>query len=200
MRIVLATQNPHKLQEMRDLFADVVCEWTSLAAYPHVQSPEETGATFEANARLKATAVACSTGEWALADDSGLCVDALNGAPGIYSARYAGAAGDAAANIAKLIAVLRGVSASQRTAAFVCVLALCRPTGETFCAEGRVHGMVIDTPRGAGGFGYDPIFLLPALGRTMAELTPAEKHRVSHRARAAEGMKQVLERIFCNGV
>lgn len=193
MRLILATHNRHKLEEMRSLFAGTTCEWVALDAYPIIRLPEETGTTFEANAQLKAEAIARATGAWALADDSGLCVDALNGMPGVYSARYAGEAGNAARNIAKLLEALRHVPPDRRQASFVAVLVLVGPQGERHVARGECHGVIIDAPRGTGGFGYDPIFFLPHRQQTMAELTPAEKNQCSHRAHAAARMRALID-------
>lgn len=192
MRIILATANQHKIDEITALFTSCRCTWRSLDQYPHVLLPKETGDTFEANALLKAKAVAAACNAWALADDSGLCVDALGGAPGIYSARYAGVPTDMARNITKLLAALRNVPTEQRGAHFVCVMALVGPAGETYLARGRCDGVIADAPRGSGGFGYDPIFWLPDRHKTMAELTPAEKQQISHRARAAQAMQSHL--------
>jgi XTP/dITP diphosphohydrolase len=162
--------------------------------------PEETGTTFLANARLKARAVALATGEVALADDSGLEVDALGGEPGVFSARYAGVAGAGAdvANNAKLLAELAGIHGPNRRARFRCVLALVAPDGREATAEGRIEGFVLDAARGAGGFGYDPLFTPEAdnaSGRSFAEYAPGEKNAVSHRGRAAQRLQEALARL-----
>ncbi|MBI4365471.1 MAG: XTP/dITP diphosphatase [Deltaproteobacteria bacterium] len=190
--IVLATANRHKIEEMVVLFSALPWRFVSLADYPAVVLPAEIGATFRANARLKAEAVSRATGCPALADDSGLCVDALGGGPGVRSARYAGAEGNATANIAKLLAALRATPPAARRAHFVCVMALASPDGKITFTEGRCDGMIAEAPRGAGGFGYDPVFYLPLYGCTMAELPAEEKNRISHRARAAKEMAKEM--------
>lgn len=194
--LVLATANPHKLAELRELFAGIEVTWHSLADYPALVMPEETGSTFAENARIKAVAVARATDAWALADDSGLCVDALGEAPGIFSARYAGMPTDAARNINKLLAALHAVSSAARTASFRCVMALAGPDGQVHCAKGRCEGRIATAPKGRGGFGYDPVFWLPSHRKTMAELTPAEKRATSHRARAAARMREIIVRLL----
>lgn len=190
--LILATRNPHKVQELQALLGEGAWPLHSLDAYPHVQLPPETGFTFEANAMIKAEAVARAIGSWALADDSGLMVDALGGAPGVYSARYAGEPSNDRRNIARVLADLCNVSLAQRSARYVAVLALAHPDHATRWVHGECAGLIATAPRGQGGFGYDPIFYLPDRGQTMAELAPAEKHQLSHRARAAEHMRKIL--------
>lgn len=187
--LMLATGNPGKVRELRDLLA-LHLDLTSAALLTPRDWPAplpdvaETGATFAENARLKAEALAAATGLPALADDSGLCVDALGGAPGLYSARWAGAGASDADRNTKLLLALADVPPERRTAQFICAIALALPSGRTVLAEGVCDGLILDTPCGADGFGYDPLFLLPAAGRTMAELTAEEKNRLSHRALA----------------
>lgn len=187
--LMLATGNPGKVRELRDLLA-LHLDLTSAALLTPRDWPAplpdvaETGATFAENARLKAEALAAATGLPALADDSGLCVDALGGAPGLYSARWAGAGASDADRNTKLLLALADVPPERRTAQFICAIALALPSGRTVLAEGVCAGLILDTPCGADGFGYDPLFLLPAVGRTMAELTAEEKNRLSHRALA----------------
>jgi len=187
--LMLATGNPGKVRELRDLLA-LHLDLTSAALLTPRDWPAplpdvaETGATFAENARLKAEALAAATGLPALADDSGLCVDALGGAPGLYSARWAGAGASDADRNTKLLLALADVPPERRTAHFICAIALALPSGRTVLAEGVCAGLILDTPCGADGFGYDPLFLLPAAGRTMAELTAEEKNRLSHRALA----------------
>ena len=187
--LMLATGNPGKVRELRDLLA-LHLDLTSAALLTPRDWPAplpdvaETGATFAENARLKAEALAAATGLPALADDSGLCVDALGGAPGLYSARWAGAGASDADRNTKLLLALADVPPERRTAHFICAIALALPSGRTVLAEGVCEGLILDTPCGADGFGYDPLFLLPAAGRTMAELTAEEKNRLSHRALA----------------
>ena len=192
-RLVLASGNAGKLAELRALLEDTY----DLHAQSEfgVDDVEETGLTFIENALLKARHAARLTGLPALADDSGLCVDALGGAPGLYSARYAGGHGDAAANIARLLRELEGVPEARRGAHFHAVVVLLRHADDPrpLVVEGSWHGRILETPRGAGGFGYDPVFLDPGLGRSAAELEPALKHRVSHRGRALARLREALE-------
>ena len=184
-KLVLASGNAGKLVELRDLLADVDVDLHAQSEFG-VDDADETGLSFVENAILKARHAARATGLPALGDDSGLCVDALGGAPGLYSARYAGVHGDSAANIAKLLDALREVPDARRTARFVCVLALLRHADDPqpIVAEGVWEGRVLDAPRGTGGFGYDPVFFDPTRGQGAAELDPALKNRVSHRGQA----------------
>ena len=185
MKLVLASGNPGKLAELRDLLGDVDVELHAQSAFG-VRDADETGLTFVENAILKARHAALATGLPALGDDSGLCVDALDGAPGLYSARYAGEHGDAQANIAKLLDALRDVPEARRTARFVCVLALLRHAcdPQPLIAEGVWEGRILDAPRGDGGFGYDPVFFDVERVIGAAELDAGVKNRVSHRGRA----------------
>jgi XTP/dITP diphosphohydrolase len=187
-RLVLASGNAGKLAELRALLAGRGLEVVAQGALG-IADAEETGATFIENALLKARHAARASGLPALADDSGLCVDALGGAPGLYSARYAGSHGDAAANIARLLQDLAEVPAPRR-AHFHCAIALLRHPADPapIVCEGRWEGEILHAPRGSGGFGYDPVFLDPASGRTAAELPAADKHRVSHRGHALAGL------------
>lgn len=184
-RIVLASGNTGKLAEFRGLFAGGDLEFVAQAALG-VDDAEETGTTFVENALIKARHAARATGLPALADDSGLCVDHLNGAPGLYSARYAGRHGDHAANNARLLAELDGVPAERRGAFFICVLVLLRHADDPapLVAEGRWHGRVLASAQGRGGFGYDPLFLPRDADVSAAELDPALKNRLSHRGQA----------------
>jgi XTP/dITP diphosphohydrolase len=195
-RLVVATRNRNKVREISHLLADLGVEVLSLADRPDVPEVVEDGDTFAANAVKKARAVAAATGLPALADDSGLEVDALGGQPGVRSARYAGAGHDDAANNRKLVAALAGVAPARRAARFRCAVALADPAGRLGSAalvrEGACEGVIIDAPRGENGFGYDPLFLYPDLGRTFAELTLDEKSHLSHRARAMGAMLPVL--------
>lgn len=181
-RYVLASRNRKKLEELRALTGDVPAEFVS-AAEAGAPEVEETGDTFEANAVLKANAVARATGLPAIADDSGLVVDALGGEPGVRSSRYS-AEGTDAANTAKLLAELRVRGLVRPAARFVCVIALAEPGGAVATFRGEVEGEILDEPRGTAGFGYDPVFYCPALGKAFGEATPAEKASTSHRARA----------------
>lgn len=184
IELVVATRNAGKLREIRQLLEGEGVRVLGLDAFPALPEVIEDGATFAANAAKKAETIARLTGRPCLADDSGLMVDALQGAPGVHSARYAGIQGDDAANNARLLQELADVPDSQRQAAFCCVMALCRPGRETALFEGRVAGHILHAPRGDGGFGYDPLFLVAGADRTMAELSLAEKNRISHRGQA----------------
>ena len=189
---MVATRNRGKLQEIRALVADLPVTVRGVAEFPEAPSVEETGSTFAENACLKALAAARATGCLALADDSGLEVEALGGRPGVHSARYAGEGGGDAARCRKLLLELAGVDWERRRARFVCVVAGARPTGILWTVEGTCRGYVNGEMRGNGGFGYDPVFYYPPLGRTFAELTSAEKNAVSHRGRA---LRQAYERL-----
>lgn len=191
-RLVLATRNEGKIQEVRQLLAGLDLEVVDLSAYPDAPQVPEDGETFAENAREKALATAAHTREWALADDSGLEVDALKGAPGVHSARYAGHHGDDEGNIKKLLAELRDVPGDRRTARFFCALALASPDGALITAEGECRGRIGYGPKGANGFGYDPVFFVPAYGRMMAELSDEEKNRISHRGRALLKMRPLI--------
>ena len=195
-RIVVASGNPGKLAEFNRLLADAGLEFVSQRELG-VEDIEETGLTFVENALLKARHAARVTGLAALADDSGLCVDALGGAPGLYSARYAGTHGDAAANIAKLLHALDGVEDSRRGAYFHCTLALLRHPDDPrpLIAEGEWRGRVLHAPRGDGGFGYDPVFLDADTGLTAAELDPATKNRISHRGLALAKLQHAISHL-----
>jgi XTP/dITP diphosphohydrolase len=193
-RIVLASSNPGKLAELRDLLGD---PGISLVAQGElgIGDIEETGATFVENALLKARHAAQASGLPALADDSGLCVDALDGAPGLRSARYAGTHGDAGANMARLLSALRDVAQPHRTAHFHCTIVLLHRASDPapLIAEGAWHGSILDAPRGAHGFGYDPLFLDPATGLSAAELDPATKARIGHRGQALRKLRERLQ-------
>jgi XTP/dITP diphosphohydrolase len=214
--LVLATRNPGKLREIQALLADLPVDVLPLPEdAPEV---EETADSFAGNAELKARAAytvarrqspdaskvkdrsadgagvwRLASGDcWILADDSGLEVDALDGAPGVYSARYAGPGGDDAACVAKLLAELLGVPDAARTARFRCAMALLAPDQRLWMVEGTLEGRITHSPRGKNGFGYDPVFLVPELGLTTAELAPEEKNRISHRAKALAKVAQLL--------
>ncbi len=195
-RLLIATHNKGKLREYQHLLSDLPVEFTYLDEIGITEDVPETGTSFAENAIQKATAYARMSGMLTLADDSGLEVDALNGAPGIHSARYAGPGASDEDRIRKLLEALTNVPPEQRTARFRCVIAVATPQGQVYTAEGSVEGIITDAPRGRHGFGYDPIFYLPDRGRTMAELTPEEKNRISHRARAAERIKPILLKIL----
>lgn len=188
--IVLASRNPGKLRELRALMDGYPAEFVSA---PETGAPEveETGDTFEANATKKAVEVARSTGHPAIADDSGLVVDALGGAPGVRSSRYSDAGTDAA-NTAKLLAELRARGVERAAARFVCVVVLATPEEVLFSARGEVEGEILPEPRGDGGFGYDPVFLCPEIGKPFGEASPGEKAAVSHRGRALRKLRDWL--------
>lgn len=196
-RIVLATRNAHKVEEIRALYADLPIEWVGVDAFPGAPEPEETGDTFEANARIKAHAIAAATGCWSLADDSGICVDALDGRPGVYSARWAGPGSGAAQWIAKTLELLEGIDDGRRGAHYACVFCLAAPDGRDWVSEGRFVGRIAHAASGSGGFGYDPIFQVgPDFARTAAELTPEEKNARSHRGEAARALRPTLEALL----
>ena len=189
MRVVLATGNPGKLQEMQALLAPLGFEVLPQSAFTSVPAAE-TGLSFVENAIIKARHAARASGLPAIADDSGLEVDALRGAPGIYSARYAGEQASDLDNLRKLVGLLEGVPPAQRTARYRCALAYLRwdlDPAPLLC-QSRWEGLIVDMPRGTGGFGYDPVFELPGLGLTAAELTAQEKNRLSHRGRALRAL------------
>jgi XTP/dITP diphosphohydrolase len=191
--LVIATGNAGKLREFRSLLAGLPFALTSSGEL-ELTSPEETGATFLANALLKARHAASLSGSPAIADDSGLEVDALGGAPGIFSARYAGAAADDAANNAKLLRALAPIPREQRRARYRCALVFVGSEADPapLIAEADWQGFILDVPRGSGGFGYDPYFWLPDLKKTAAELPPAQKNRLSHRGRALRALRDQL--------
>ncbi len=188
MQIVLATRNAGKIREFSALMADMGVTVLGLDAFPQVEEVEETGTTFEENALLKARAVAAATGLVAVADDSGIVVDALGGAPGVYSARFAGGHGDAEANNAKLLQELKDVPDAKRTARFVCVVAAARPDGQVITARGEWEGRITHGYAGKSGFGYDPIFFDPEMNMTAAQMTPEQKNARSHRGRALRAL------------
>jgi XTP/dITP diphosphohydrolase len=192
-RLVVATLNRAKGRELARLLAALHVEIVVLADLPGARLPEETGATYAENARLKARAAARATGLSAIGDDSGLEVDALGGAPGVHSARYGGPGLDDAGRTARLLAALRDVPDVRRTARFRCVLALVGPDRTERVVEGTAEGVITREPRGTGGFGYDPVFFYPPLGRTFAELAADEKSRVDHRGAAVRALRRVLE-------
>ena len=191
MRFVLATHNPGKLREMGEILKDFGIEVVSPRDLGITVDVEETGSTFAENACLQAGAVAKARALPAIADDSGLCVDALNGAPGVYSARYGGEGLDDKGRYMLLLSSLRG--APTRAAHFACAVACAFPNGDILTAEGRCDGSIAYAPLGEGGFGYDPVFLLPGTGKTFGQLTQEEKSAVSHRGRALKDFAGKLE-------
>jgi XTP/dITP diphosphohydrolase len=192
-RIAIASRNPHKLREVRRICADWPVAWLTIddheGPWPEV---EETGSTYLENARLKGVAGAAALDLPALADDSGIEVDALGGRPGPRSARFAGQDATDERNLQELIRSLKGVPGSGRTARYRCVALLAHPDGREVHAEGVCEGTLVSKPRGAGGFGYDPIFVPAGWDRTMAELTDDEKDRISHRGRALRALRELV--------
>jgi len=193
MKLLVATGNQGKLKEIRRLLADAPIEVIGLDAYSDLPEVVEDGDTFVANARKKATEMAAATGCLTLADDSGLVVDALGGAPGVISARYAGEDGDDEANNRKLMQEMQGVPDNKRQAAFHCVIALAEPDGRCRTFDGKISGILLREPRGEGGFGYDPYFLVPEYGKTTSELPLDIKNRISHRGNALRKVIPVLQ-------
>lgn len=193
-QIILATRNQGKIKEFRAMFAGGGLDVIGLDAYPDMPEVEESGLTFEENALLKSRAVCAYTGLTALADDSGIAVEALAGEPGIHSARYSEEPGKPATtegNNRKLLKNMTGLEGVERRACFVCVIAVTAPNGQEMLARGVWEGEVLEAPRGDNGFGYDPLMFIPELGRSVAELDPEHKNRLSHRGKALEQlMKQ----------
>ena len=194
-RIVFGSRNQGKIREFRALLKDEAITLLSWNDFDHPFSVNEDGKTFWENALKKADITARITGEVSIADDSGLEVEYLNGRPGVFSARYAGPEASDEENNLRLLQELQGVPRSQRGARFVCAIAICAPDGTGEWVEGDCPGSITEAPRGEQGFGYDPIFYLPDLDKTMAELPPSIKNQVSHRGQAARKAYQVLERI-----
>jgi XTP/dITP diphosphohydrolase len=199
-RIVLATRNGHKVRELQTILADLIdeldLEIVGMGEFPDMAVVVETGVTFAENATLKAVAVARATGLPALADDSGLAVDVLGGAPGVFSARWAGTHGQDRANLELLLGQLCDVADEHRTAAFVCAAALALPDGRVVVREGRMPGRLAREPRGDSGFGYDPILVVDGDSRTSAELTFQEKNAISHRGKAFKVLAADLREIL----
>lgn len=184
--LLLATTNQHKIDEYRAIFSAMPFQLRSLRDFRIETDVEETGSTFAENAELKALTYARLSGQLSLADDSGLVIDALNGAPGIYSARFAGRDTSYEERFRLILAQLKDVPVEQRTARFVCAITIAEPSGYYRTVEGVIEGVIADAPRGENGFGYDPIFFVPELGKTTAELPPEQKNHISHRGRAAQ--------------
>jgi XTP/dITP diphosphohydrolase len=191
--IVVGTRNRKKRDEILEILGDRGLEFADLTRWPDAPEVIEDGTTFEANARKKAVELAKALGQWVLGEDSGLVVPALRGRPGVYSARYAGKQGDDAANNARLLAELAPLPEDRRAAYYVCTAALADPQGDVqACVEGRCHGVITRELRGSGGFGYDPLFLIPEYHRTFGELSARVKHAISHRARALAQLRPIL--------
>lgn len=190
MKFVLASKNPHKLKEMNAILSAMGIEVCSEAEAGVDLDVEETGATFEENSLIKARTVMQATGLPAIADDSGLCVDCLNGAPGVYSARYGGEGLSDGARTRLLLENMRGQL--SRKAKYVSVITCCFPNGDVISARGECHGAIAYAPIGTGGFGYDPVFFVPELKKTYAQITPEEKNAISHRAHALAAFQEKL--------
>ncbi|MEH7513405.1 XTP/dITP diphosphatase [Gottfriedia acidiceleris] len=192
--IIIATNNQGKVKDFEALFNPMGFQIKSLKDFPEIQEVEETGTTFEENAILKAEFLARELNTPVIADDSGLIVDALEGRPGVYSARYAGLHKSDEDNLQKVLSELEGVFPGKRTARFYCALALAVPGKKTITVYGTVEGYIANEKRGTNGFGYDPIFFLPELDKTMAELTTDEKGGLSHRANAIKSLMNVINK------
>ncbi len=195
-KIVIASRNEHKIREMNEILVGLDIELVSLLDFPHLSQIEETGGSFEENARCKAAAAARATGLWAISDDSGIEVDALGGAPGVLSSRFAGPEASDEDNNKKLLDMLKGVEYNSRGAGYRCVVALADAERVLLTAEGSVKGVILSAPRGSRGFGYDPLFYYPPFGKTFAEVAAARKHEVSHRGKALRSLRRKLERLL----
>lgn len=191
--VIIATKNKGKAKEFERMFLPLGYEVKTLLDFDDIEDIEETGKTFEENALLKAEALCKITGQVVISDDSGLIVDALDGAPGIYSARYAGLEKNDQANMDKVLKELEEVPEAERTARFYCALAVAFPDGESLTVHGTCEGMILRERRGSHGFGYDPIFFVKEIGKAMAELEPEVKGRISHRAKALKNLESILK-------
>ncbi|PKL50245.1 MAG: non-canonical purine NTP pyrophosphatase [Planctomycetes bacterium HGW-Planctomycetes-1] len=199
-RILVATTNPGKLKEISEML-DFDVDWVSLSDFSDIKEIVEDGKTFAENARKKALGYAKQTGLWTLADDSGLVVDFLGGAPGVKSARFSGEKEENRTlldhkNMAKLLSLLKDVPKEKRTARFVCCLCLASPEKVLIETEGKLEGVIAENQAGSNGFGYDPVFFVPALDKTVAHLTSAEKNEISHRGSAVGNLKPLLEKLL----
>lgn len=187
--VIIATKNPGKAKDFMKIFEPYEIEVKTLLDYPELEDIEETGQTFEENAILKAEAVSKRLNQMVIADDSGVIIDALNGRPGVYSARYAGEDKDDEANNEKVLSEMLNVAEKDRTARFYCALAVAAPGKQTITVNGVCEGSILFERKGIYGFGYDPIFLVAEMNKSMAELTPEEKNQISHRARAMKKLE-----------
>ena len=201
-KIVVATTNPGKISELGACLGTDI-QWLNLSDFDNITEVEEDGQTFAENARKKATGYAKATGLWTIADDSGLMVDALDGAPGVKSARFSGEKYKGPdrtlidhRNIARVLELLKGVPEKQRTARFVCCLCLASPEKVLIETEGKLEGLITDREIGTNGFGYDPVFFVPHLKKTVAQLTQEEKNAISHRGNAIRKLKPLLDQLF----
>ncbi|MCM3116716.1 XTP/dITP diphosphatase [Neobacillus sp. MER 74] len=194
--VIIATKNPGKAREFEHIFSSRGITVRTLLDYPEIPEVEETGTTFEENATLKAVSVSKALGQMVIGDDSGLIVDALEGRPGIYSARYAGEPKNDQNNTDKVLSELEGIPEEKRTARFYCALAVAVPGQETETVSGTCEGQILEARRGTNGFGYDPVFYVPEKGLSMAELSSEEKNKISHRANALKKLDVVLDEIL----
>ncbi|WP_462412419.1 XTP/dITP diphosphatase [Neobacillus sp. Marseille-QA0830] len=194
--VIIATKNPGKAREFEEIFARRGIEVRTLLDFPEIPDVEETGKTFEENAILKAETISRALNRMVIGDDSGLMVDALEGRPGIYSARFAGEPKNDQNNTNKLLTELQGVPEEKRTARFYCALATAIPGKETFTVSGTCEGRILQQPRGTNGFGYDPVFYVPDKDVAMAELSADEKNKISHRANALKKLDAVLDSLL----
>lgn len=190
--VVIATRNPGKFREIKAILSSLPLKFLSLEDFPDIPEVVEDGATFAENAGKKARTIADFTGRPAIADDSGLAVDALQGRPGVFSSRYAGEKATDRKRCQKLLEEMASIPEGKRQARFMCTMAVALPGGRMQVVEGECRGWITSAPRGKRGFGYDPIFFVPEFGKTMAELAPEEKNRISHRGRALEKLKILL--------
>ncbi len=195
MQMIVATANAGKFREVVTILSDLRISFLSLASLHEYSPPDEAGVTYAENAAAKAKAVAAFSGCWALADDSGLEVDALEGQPGVHSSRYLGPTATDRDRNQRILELLEGIPRARRGAHFQCVVAVAGPGGELTLSHGSCDGMIAEAPSGNGGFGYDPIFIVPDLGTTMASLPPDVKNRISHRALALLDIKSLLQRL-----
>ncbi|MBT2697875.1 XTP/dITP diphosphatase [Bacillus sp. ISL-40] len=194
--VIIATKNPGKAREFEHIFASRGIEVRTLLDFPEIPDVDETGSTFEENAILKAEAVSQALGKMVIGDDSGLMVDALEGRPGIYSARYAGEPKNDQNNTDKVLSELKGLPDEKRSARFYCALAVAVPGQETITVSGTCEGRILEEQRGTNGFGYDPVFYVPEKSLAMAELSSDEKNKISHRANALKKLDVVLDSIL----
>lgn len=194
-KFIVATQNKDKICEIREILSDLPFQIITMEEAGFTEEIEETGETFAENAMIKAKAVHTVTGGYVMADDSGLAIDALDGAPGVYSARFHGKDSSYQEKIEALWKLLKDVPLEDRTAHFICAIAVVTPSGESFVVEGRIDGILYDRMIGENGFGYDPVFFVPEYGMTTAQMTSSEKHSISHRGRALKAMLARLEKM-----
>ncbi|MDQ0244658.1 XTP/dITP diphosphohydrolase [Bacillus fengqiuensis] len=194
--VIIATKNQGKAKEFESLFSSKGVAVKTLLDFPEAIDVEETGKTFRENAVLKAEEISRQFNKIVIADDSGLCIDVLNGKPGVYSARYAGSEKSDEANMEKVLEKMKGIPLPERTAHFHCALAVAVPGQETIVVEGACEGLITEEKKGGNGFGYDPIFYVPSLQRTMAQLEKEEKNKISHRANALKRLGPVIEKLY----